>query len=159
MVQAKHCDLCEFPKRDFKNGLRCGLTNKKPDFKRFCPNIKFTRSFKQYIPELLNEIIQVKKNRVYVYFYFVFMSVFGTLILFKSYSLLKEVLDLDFNHSSFHYFEIAFIVFILGALFILFACRNLYKHISLLNQLRAEKEKLETVLGNYDLDFYTKENK
>ncbi len=45
MIQTKHCDLCEYPKRDLKNGLTCGLTGKKPDFKRACPDILLDEKF------------------------------------------------------------------------------------------------------------------
>ena len=63
MIQAKHCDLCEYPKRNLKNGLTCGLTDKKPDFKDSCSDIKFSNSFEEYLPELLSQIGLKKKEK------------------------------------------------------------------------------------------------
>ena len=60
MIQAKHCDLCKYPKRDLKKGLTCGLTNKKPTFDNTCPDLKFSDDFRSFVPDLLGQIQHLK---------------------------------------------------------------------------------------------------
>jgi len=70
MIQAKHCDLCKFPKKDLKVGLTCGLTDKIPTFKNSCPDIKFSNSFKNHLPKLLAQIERFRKQKTSVYLNF-----------------------------------------------------------------------------------------
>jgi hypothetical protein len=155
MIQAKHCDLCEYPKRSLKIGLTCGLTDRKPNFKVTCSNIKFSNSFKEYIPELLNQIEEVKKNKTSVYFHFFLLTGIGIVIIFGSYSLLKQTSEMEFGGLSIAYFENSILVYMLGALFLSMAFLNYIKHKRKSKKLILEKDKIEKVLRQYGIDFET----
>ena len=155
MIQAKHCDLCDYPKRSLKNGLTCGLTNKKPDFKVACSEIKFSNSFKEYLLELLNEIEQVKKNKTYVYVNFTLFGIIGLIIILGNYSRLKENFEMEFNHSSWIYFTGTLLLYVVGFLLIAIAFLKLIQYKKTLNKLKSNKREIDLILKNYNNDIET----
>jgi hypothetical protein len=154
MIQSKHCDLCEHPERSLKNGLTCGLTCKKPDFKVFCPDIKFSNSFKEYLPQLLNQIEDVKKSKTSVYLKFILLSVIGLIMIFWSYSQLKQSFE-EFGYSSFLRLELDIFALIIGGVFISMAFSSFIKYRMTLKKLESEKRELDIILNNYNIDIET----
>ena len=152
MIQSKHCDLCEHPKRSLKNGLTCGLTDKKPDFKVSCSEIKFSNSFKEYLPELLNQIENVKKRKTSVYLKFVLLSAIGLIIIFGSHSLLEKIFEMEFGYSAWIYFRNTLLVYIVGAGLISMAIWPFNKYRKELKKLESEKIEINKVLKNYNID-------
>ena len=152
MIKTRHCELCKYPKRDLKNGLTCGLTDRKPDFKDFCSNLKFSNDFKDYLPELLEKIELVNKKKTSVYISFTLFCVIGLAIIIGSYSRLEQTFKMEFNHSSWHYFIGTFLIFLIGTFFISTGYQNLYKHKKLLKKLKSDKEEIDMVIKNYKSD-------
>lgn len=152
MVQAKHCNLCEHPKRNLKNGLTCGLTDRKPDFKVFCSDIKFSDSFKEYLPELSNQIEDVKKRRISVYLKFVLLGILGLAIIFGSYPLLERTFEMEFGYSAWIRFQNTLLFYIAGASLISMGFWSLNKYRRELKKLESEKRELNNVLKNYNID-------
>ncbi|WOD42161.1 hypothetical protein [Hwangdonia lutea] len=71
MNQAKHCDLCENEMSSLKKGLTCKLTNRKPNFKYTCAEIKLDKKFREKL-EIANlelEILRRNENSTYWTFY------------------------------------------------------------------------------------------
>jgi|GEM_PF-2301340 len=155
MIQAKHCDLCEHPKRSLKNGLTCGLTDKKPTFTRFCPNIKFTNSFLAYLPEIVHQIKVFKSTKISVYLKVSIFTGIGVLILLGSYSLLKYTLQFKNGFTLKYYFELTFLVYTLGTLFLSLALWHLNIYSRKLKKLILEKARIEKILAEYGVDFET----
>ncbi|WP_298903595.1 hypothetical protein [uncultured Psychroserpens sp.] len=152
MIQAKHCDLCEHPKRSLKKGLTCGLTNKKPDFKISCSDIKFSNSFKEYLPELSNQIENVKKRKAFAYLTFILASLLGLIIIVGSYPILEKALKKDHPYSIWKHLEVVLFFYFVGSGIISMGLWSLYKHRKALKKLESEKRELNMVLSNYKLD-------
>ena len=156
MTQAKHCDLCEYPKRDMKNGLTCGLTDKKPDFKGFCSDIKFSDSFKEYLPELLNNIEEQKKIKIAIYLNSCFFGAIGLLLIFGSYSYLtqsmSQIFEPEFSYRNWKYFSGILLLNFVGFLLISMGFKPLYKHRKSLQKLASSKKEIDTVLKNYGVE-------
>ena len=152
MIQAQHCDLCEFPKRNLKTGLHCSLTDKKPDFKGACLKIKFSREFKDYLPELQNQIENLKKRKASIYANFLLISAIGLLIIFKSYSLLELTFKMELSYSSWRYFVYTFLIYSVGAGILSIAFRALIQYRKAIKKLESEKTEINKVLKNYNLN-------
>jgi len=159
MNQSKHCDLCEFQKRNLKNGLTCGLTDKKPDFKVFCSDIKFSDSFKEYVPELLNQITELKKRKTSVYLNFGLFAVIGLLIIVGSYpnltEYLKKAFEPEFNYSDWKYLSLFLLLDFVGILLIKMGFWSFKKYRNELNKLESEKREINIVLKNYGIEIET----
>ncbi len=152
MIQTRHCDFCEFPKRNLESGLTCGLTDKKPDFKVSCSKIKFNSSFKEYLPELLNQIGNVKKRKTSVYLKFILLSLIGLTVIFKCHSLLDKIFEMEFGYSSWIYFKYTLLVYFVGAGLISMAFWPLLKYRNELKELESDKREINKILKNYDLN-------
>lgn len=156
MVQTKHCDKCEFPKMNLETGLTCGLTNNKPDFKVFCPDIKFSDSFKEYVPKLLNQITELKKTKTSVYFNFGLFMGLGLLIIVGSYpnliKYLKKTFEPEFSYSDWKYLSLFLLVDIIGILLISIGLWPFKKYHNKLNKLESEKREIDSVLKSYGIE-------
>lgn len=152
MIQAQHCDFCEYSKKNLKNGLICGLTNKKPSFKVSCSEIKFSNSFKEYLSKLLSQIEQVKKNKTYAYLNFTLFGTIGLTVILGSYSRLKQTFELEFNHSTWIYFTGTLLLYVVGILLISMGFWKLKKYRNTLKNLKSNKREIDILLNNYNID-------
>ncbi|QCX39569.1 hypothetical protein FF125_14380 [Aureibaculum algae] len=159
MIQTEHCDLCEFPKRDLKKGLTCGLTNKKPDFEVSCPDLKFSNSLKEYLPELLNQIVQLEKRKASIYLNLGLFAGIGLLILFGSYPYLiqnfKQTFDPEFSYLNWNYFLSTLLLSFVGIRLILMGFWPFNNYRKELKELQSEKSKINMVLKNYGIKMET----
>lgn len=155
MIQAKHCNLCVNPKRDLKNGLTCGLTDKKPTFKNNCPDIEFNKSFKDYLPELMNQIEQLKKIETSIYLKFIFYGAIGLTIMIGSGLNFMKTYKIDFYYSDLLKFNTSFLFFIVGIFLVSIGFRILNKYKKELAKLKSEKKEIELILDNYKIDIET----
>ena len=153
MNQNLHCNLCKFPLRSLKNGLTCGLTKKKPIFKNTCSKIKFSDSFYSYLPELLDQIDHLRKQKTSVYINFTLFSVVGLIILILTsrYSF-KKIFEFDFSYSSYLYLSRTLLLFFVGIGLITLAYRRVNNHLNLLKKLLNKKKEIDDVLTKYNLD-------
>ena len=153
MIQAKHCDLCKFPKRDMKNGLTCGLTDKKPTFKNTCPDIKFSNSFKNHLPELLAQIEHLRKQKKSVYLNFIHLGVVGLIIIIlTSHFRFETTSDFDFSYSSYLYLCGTLLLIFVGLYFVTAAYKRLSNHRNSYSNVVNEKNRINKVLKSYDLN-------
>lgn len=93
MNNSKHCVLCDNKIVDYKTGVICSLTNKKPDFQEKCNTIKLDNIFKSKITEKNIEYEAVLKTRVDAYGMFIFYLIIAILIFVGSYLLGKYIFD------------------------------------------------------------------
>ena len=155
MIQSKHCELCEHEKRNLKDGLTCGLTNKKPPFENSCSDIKFSNAFKGYLPELLRQIEQLRKKKTSVYLNFTLFGAIGLIIILGSYSRLEKTFEMEFSYSSWIYLAGTFLIYLIGTLLISMGFRPLYKYRKSLQKLESDKSEISMVLKNYNTDITT----
>lgn len=85
--------LCDNKIVDFKTGVICSLTNKKPDFQEKCNVIKLNNAFKAKIKETNIEYEALLKTRVNVYRMFIFYLSISIAISVGGYLLVKYILD------------------------------------------------------------------
>ena len=152
MIQAKHCDLCQFPKRNLKTGLTCGLTNKKPAFKISCSKIKFSNSSKEYLPHLLSQIENLKKRKAPVYLKFILLAFTGVLVILANHTLLEKTFKMDLSYSSSRSFNYSLLIYAVGAGLLSKSFWLLYIYKKQLKELESEKNEINTVLNNYNLN-------
>jgi hypothetical protein len=152
MIQSKHCDLCQYPKRNLENGLTCGLSNKTPTFENTCSDIKFSNIFKKHLPELLSQI-ELERNKVTsIYLSFTLFGVFGLIIIIlTSLSRFEKTLEFDFSYSSFNYLCGTLLLYIVGITLISKAYMDIKTHRNLLRNLITEKNEINRILNKYNL--------
>ncbi|WP_452597539.1 hypothetical protein [Pontimicrobium sp. MEBiC01747] len=93
MNNAKHCVLCDNKIVDYKTGVICSLTNKKPDFQEKCNVIKLNNTFKSKITETNIEYEAVLKTRTDVYGMFIFYLIIALAIFVGGYLLGKYIFE------------------------------------------------------------------
>ena len=152
MIQTKHCDLCEFPKRNLKNGLTCGLTNKIPTFKKNCSEIKFSNLFKNHLPELLGKIEHLRKQKTSVYINFALFGIIGLIIILTIRSRFEITSEFDFSYSSYNYLCRSLLLLFVGIGIISLAYKRLNNHQNSLRNLVNEKNGINEVLNKYNLN-------
>ena len=152
MIQAKHCDLCKYPKRNLKDGLTCGLSNKIPTFENTCSDIKFSNEFKKHLPELLSQIELEKNKTTSIYLSFTLFGVVGLIIIvLTSLSRFQKTLEFDFSYSSFNYLCGTLLLYIVGITLISKAYLDIKTHKNLLRNLITEKKEINRILNKYNL--------
>ena len=132
--------------------MTCGLTDKKPDFKDFCSDLKFNNEFKDYLPNLLKQIELTNKKKTSIYINFVLFSTIGLVIIIVSYSRLEKTFKMEFNHSSWSYFLGTFMIYLIGTFFISTGYQTLYKYKKSLQNLKSDKKEIDMILKNYKSD-------
>ncbi|HAB27489.1 MAG TPA: hypothetical protein DCE27_06880 [Xanthomarina gelatinilytica] len=159
MIQAKHCDLCKFPKKDLKIGLTCGLTDKKPTFDKTCPDIQFSNEFKSYVPEFLGQIQHLKKRKASVYLNLFLFGIVGLTIIVGSYSQLTTrfitAFEPEFDYGNWKYFSVMFFLNLIGIQLIYMGFWPLNKNRKELKKLESDKRKINMILKNYNTDIET----
>lgn len=148
MIQTKHCDLCEHPKRDFTNGLTCGLTNKKPDFKITCPDILLDKIFQEKLENVNLELkrLNEKKSRKYWTFYLLIAIGFLLIIgneFYADITLSKSVMRWKFRASAIG----------AGITILIFAYSKLNRFRTKLKASELEKSKIDSVLEKYRIEY------
>ncbi|WP_411768112.1 hypothetical protein [Winogradskyella sp. A3E31] len=147
MIQSRHCDLCEHPKRDLKNGLTCGLTNKKPDFKNTCPDILLDKIFQEKLEDVNLELKRTNelKSKKYGAFYLLITIGFLFIIGNKFYAdiTLTETFNWKFRASAIG----------AGITILIYAYFNFNRFRGKLNALESEKSKIDSVLEKYGIEY------
>ena len=155
MIQAKHCDLCEYPKRDLKSGLVCGLTDKKPNFKGTCPDILLDEKFQSKVENTNLELHNFHKAKTRVHVTFYVLIVIGFLVI------MGNKMYADLTHSSTYslYYRMSAIAF--GIVILMNAYHKLNRYRKKLETAAYEKNKIDSVLKeygiSYEIDFEYKE--
>jgi hypothetical protein len=147
MIQAKHCDLCEHPKRDLKKGLTCGLNDKKPDFKKVCPNILFNEKFQTKLESTCLEFERNQKAKNEVYLTFFILSIFGFLLIVGN----KILAELSYNTTYFWVYRIGSIG--IGIIILIRAYFQLNRFRTKLKSANFEKNKIDSVLKEYRISY------
>ena len=89
----EHCLICDNSKVDFKLGVMCNLTGKKPDFSQKCGVIKLINEFESKIKEVNIEYEAVKKTKTDVYGLLVFYGLITIAFFIGGYLIGKYALE------------------------------------------------------------------
>lgn len=85
MHPTRHCDLCDYIKPSFKVGTTCGLTNRKPEFNRICPNFTLSENFENQLKSLNIEYDKINRKKSTTYIYFIFFTTVGIAVIVAGY--------------------------------------------------------------------------
>jgi hypothetical protein len=68
MEPTRHCDLCDHQRTSFKDGIICGLTERKPEFNRLCSRSSFDFHLKQELRGVhsYHEILMRSRTKHYL---------------------------------------------------------------------------------------------
>lgn len=149
MIQAKHCDICEYPKRDFKNGLTCGLTDKKPDFKETCPDILLSEKFQSKVENTNLELHHINKVKTKVHVTFYILIIIGFLVIMGN----KMYADLTHSTTYSLYYRISAIA--IGIAILTSAYTKLNRYRKKLERAMFEKSKIDSALKKYGISYTT----
>ncbi len=94
MDNTNHCILCDNKIVDFKTGVLCNLTNRKPDFQEKCNVIKLDNEFKSKITETNIEYEAVLKTRIDVYGNFILFLLIALAVFIGGFLFGKYVLEI-----------------------------------------------------------------
>jgi len=154
--KTEHCLLCQNQQHNFENGVYCGLTDKKPDFEKTCNLIKFGKILEENILEKNVELRLVQKTKVDTIGHLViFMSIGLCVVFFGSYLLDIFGIKLLTHRSGISAEALMPMVFIvlIGIGLIIFAVAPLNLYRRNLKIAKSKKEKLDTVLDEYNLTY------
>ncbi|WP_179318221.1 hypothetical protein [Winogradskyella helgolandensis] len=150
MIQAKHCDLCEHPKRDFENGLTCGLTDKKPDFIGTCPDILLDDLFQSKLESTNLEFYKIQKGKTKAYLTFYFLIIIGFLMI------IGNELYADFTHTKIYSWRFIAIAIGSGITILTNAYFQLNRFRTKLKTAEFNKRKIDSVIEQYGISYNTK---
>lgn len=88
--QTKHCVLCKHGKRRLKDGMYCGVTNRKANFQTSCPHVTFSHKLFEEVNKTNIELEKIKRSKLTNYFHFltfiiISLGVFWIIYLLRSY--------------------------------------------------------------------------
>ena len=78
----------------------------------------------------------------------------GLFIILGSYYLFEETFKLDLGFTALNYFELSLFAFLIGTLFVSLGFGILMRYYHKLRKLKSEKSKIDSVLRNYNKEFY-----
>jgi len=150
MIIAEHCKLCDNKIIDFKTGVICNLTHKKPDFGHKCNVIKLEEHYKSQIKEINIEYEALLKTRIDIYGLFVIYLIVALFFLVGGYLIGTYILESGFIST------VPFIIMGVGIISIGKGFGPLYYYIKSLKIAKMKKSRVDH-LGllygyNYDID-------
>ena len=146
MIQSRHCDLCKHEKRSLKNGLTCGLTDKRPDFKKTCSSFKLANEARQDYKTIINEYDNIKSEKKATHSKFYTLILIGFILILYGTFFMKETIN-------FHIYSLRFVYVIygFGIIFILTSFGILNRHKRELKNIIYEKNRIEEILKQYKI--------
>ena len=99
MDRVNHCEICDLHTFNLKEGILCGLTSKKPEFQKKCPDIKLNQNLKEKIIEVNTEFEDSKYVKKLAIGNFVFYSLLGIGVLGICYLLIISLFRLARIHT------------------------------------------------------------
>jgi len=149
MNRARHCALCEHEKTDLTIGVTCGLTDKKPDFQKTCPDILLDEKFQTKLEDINLDIHEIltTKNKVYTTFYIMIVLGFACIIGNK---LFGDLMKWSLYYRAYRAFAIG-----IGITTLISAYFNLNSYRSKLSALNEQKHRIDSVLDKYGISYST----
>lgn len=150
MIFSKHCSLCENEITSLENGVTCKLTNRKPEFKNTCSEIKLNNKFLEKLEIANLEFERIRRNKNAVHLNFYFLLTVGFLLIFTS----SALAELTLNTTYFWYYKVGIIG--TGISIIIAAYFKLITFREKLGNAKHEKNKIDEVLDKYRISYELK---
>ncbi|PQJ77830.1 hypothetical protein [Polaribacter porphyrae] len=81
----KHCNLCEYQKKDFKSGSYCGVTDEVPYFEKKCDKIYLNKSFEKKVRQINIEYQKLASRKFDIFGGVILFPLIGFIILYLDY--------------------------------------------------------------------------
>ncbi|GAB5400603.1 MAG: hypothetical protein Aureis2KO_21880 [Aureisphaera sp.] len=147
MSQYHHCALCEHEQKSLKDGLTCGLTNKKPTFENTCSYIKLDGKFQNKIEAVTIELERIRRKKYSIHLTYYFLISVGFLLIAGN----KKLAELFHSTMYFWLYQVEIIGVGITILSIAFAKLNSFR-----NKLKIanwEKYKIDSALEKYGISY------
>ncbi|MDY7393701.1 hypothetical protein UMM65_00460 [Aureibaculum sp. 2210JD6-5] len=154
--KTEHCLLCENQRYDFKEGVYCGITEKKPDFKETCDIINFGKTLEDKILEVNVELDLVKRTKVDTIGHLIIFTLIGIAIIYFGLFLANKYGFSLIVHESIlgiRGFGTMVILVSIGISLLIFAIAPLNLYRSNIKIAKLKKQKLDQILEFYKLRY------
>lgn len=146
----EHCDLCENQKTDLKDGMVCGITNQKPDFKNTCLRIELGNKFEREIGIIHAEIVSIMKKKTSMYVYFFVSVIIGTPLIISQSDFLT---NFDFSFAGFNKLAGSLLIIFLGLGLNSIAFSKLNEYRKKIKTIKQRKSKIDAILDRYRVKY------
>ena len=147
MELTRHCDLCEHKKSDFKLGLVCDLTSRKPAFNKTCSQILLRDLFEEKLKQINLEYDQLKRKRLLTYSYTVVYILIGFIIIAAGYFIGNHI----YSHGVISTIPLIFIAVSFAPMGM--AVSTFINYLQRLKVAKSKKEDLDKVLVLYNIKY------
>lgn len=152
MELTRHCDLCEHKQSDFKLGLVCGLTSRKPAFNKTCSKILLGNLFEEKLKQINLEYDQLKRKRLLTYSYTVVYLLIGLIVMFVAYYFGTYIYNIS-NRTSIRLYTYPLIIFSVSFTPLGIAVSTLINYLQHIKVVQRKKEDLDKVLALYNIKY------
>jgi len=85
MTESNHCELCDLQSLNYKYGIVCSLTEKKPSFQKQCSNISLENKLVEKLVEINMEYEDLKHVKKQTVLNLIFYLIIGLAVIYLSY--------------------------------------------------------------------------
>ncbi|TKD65905.1 hypothetical protein [Flavobacterium sp. ASW18X] len=108
MENSKHCEICDHQSFNFKDGIICGLIERKAEFNNKCPDIKLDKNLKEKIIEINTEFQDSKYVKKLAIGNLIFYGIIGLIVLGFCNYLTTKLFGLGVFHTG------SIVIFVIG---------------------------------------------
>ncbi|WP_275316902.1 hypothetical protein [Tenacibaculum bernardetii] len=146
MKHSKHCNLCDNEIATFEKGIICGISKKKPEFEKYCSDIKLNKKFNERLENVNFKLLELKRKKKWNYLSFFLLIGFSFLLIFKS----GTIAELNKNETYFLVHKVGIIA--VGITILMNTIRNLTKYKEKLKSVKLEKNEINSVSKIYGIN-------
>jgi hypothetical protein len=152
----KHCELCKNKSQNLEIGVFCSLTNKNPNFDRFCDKISFNENLEKKITEVNIAFQKTKREKNYVYSYFVVYCIMSLGVFFFTYifnNYITNILSKASGRPLLIGSSIIIIFICIGFVLLSYAFGTLNRYRFDSKKNNEDKQELDAILKLYNIEY------
>lgn len=147
MNYSKHCDLCVSQKISLKRGNICGLTDKKPTFKKKCYDIHFNSIISNELESVSIELKKINNLKLKNYIGFTMYFTFSLTIMIIGFLFFKEIWKKEI------YSEYPSVIIAIGYALMGVSFFNLQKFLRKKRDIKIRKDQIDEMLDIYNIKY------
>ena len=146
MKHSKHCNLCDNEIATFEKGIICGISKKKPEFEKYCSDIKLNEKFNERMENINFRLLELNRRKKWNYLSFFLLIGFGFLLIIKS----GTIAEWNKNETYFLVHKVGIIA--VGITILMNTIRNLTKYKGKLKSVKIEKKEINSISKIYGIN-------
>ena len=146
---SKHCGLCENEMTSLEKGLTCKLTNRKPEFRNTCSDIKLNKKFQEKLEITNLELEKIRRDKKSIHRTFYFLITIGFLLIIGGDSLAKWTIY------SVYVWKVKIGIIAIGITFLGIAYKKLNGFRKKIKNAEFEKNEIDELLKKYGIEYKT----